>query len=67
MLKVWLEKCGFKDVRIVDENTTSLDEQRKTDWMITDSLDAFLDADDKTKTVEGYPAPKRAILIATKP
>ncbi|MBG3128393.1 tRNA 5-methoxyuridine(34)/uridine 5-oxyacetic acid(34) synthase CmoB [Proteus mirabilis] len=67
MLKVWLEKCGFKDVRIVDENVTSLEEQRKTDWMVTDSLDAFLDADDKTKTVEGYPAPKRAILIATKP
>ncbi|WP_193016532.1 MULTISPECIES: tRNA 5-methoxyuridine(34)/uridine 5-oxyacetic acid(34) synthase CmoB [Gammaproteobacteria] len=67
MLKVWLEKCGFNDVRIVDENTTSLDEQRKTDWMVTDSLDAFLDVNDKTKTVEGYPAPKRAILIATKP
>ncbi|OAT38915.1 tRNA 5-methoxyuridine(34)/uridine 5-oxyacetic acid(34) synthase CmoB [Proteus myxofaciens] len=67
MLKVWLEKCGFKDVRIVDENVTSLDEQRKTPWMITDSLDAFLAPDDKTKTIEGYPAPKRAILIATKP
>lgn len=67
MLKVWLEKCGFKDVRIVDENITSLDEQRKTDWMITDSLDAFLATNDKTKTVEGYPAPKRAVLIATKP
>lgn len=67
MLKVWLEKCGFKDVRIVDENTTSLEEQRKTDWMVTDSLEAFLAPEDKMKTVEGYPAPKRAILIATKP
>ena len=67
MLKVWLEKCGFKDVRIVDENVTSLEEQRKTDWMVTDSLEAFLDPLDHTKTVEGYPAPKRAILIATKP
>ena len=67
MLKVWLEKCGFKDVRIVDENVTSLEEQRKTDWMVTDSLEAFLDPLDQTKTVEGYPAPKRAILIATKP
>ena len=66
-LKVWLEKCGFKDVRIVDENVTSLEEQRKTDWMVTDSLEAFLDPLDHTKTVEGYPAPKRAILIATKP
>ncbi|MDM3646354.1 DUF1698 domain-containing protein, partial [Proteus mirabilis] len=39
----------------------------KTDWMVTDSLEAFLDPLEHTKTVEGYPAPKRAILIATKP
>lgn len=67
MLKVWLEKCGFKDVRIVDENITSLGEQHKTEWMVTDSLEAFLEPNDHSKTVEGYPAPKRAILIATKP
>lgn len=67
MLKVWLEKCGFVDVRIVDQAVTSLEEQRRTEWMRTDSLNEFLDPNDKTKTVEGYPAPLRAILVARKP
>ncbi|KLU19347.1 tRNA methyltransferase, partial [Proteus mirabilis] len=67
MLKVWLEKCGFVDVRIVDQAVTSLDEQRRTEWMPTDSLAEFLDPNDQTKTIEGYPAPLRAILVAKKP
>ena len=67
MLKVWLEKCGFVDVRIVDQAVTSLEEQRRTDWMQTDSLAEFLDPNDSTKTIEGYPAPLRAILVAKKP
>lgn len=66
-LKNWLEKCGFVDVRIVDVNTTSLEEQRRTDWMVTESLAEFLDPNDSSKTVEGYPAPVRAVLIARKP
>ncbi|ADO48176.1 tRNA 5-methoxyuridine(34)/uridine 5-oxyacetic acid(34) synthase CmoB [[Enterobacter] lignolyticus] len=66
-LKMWLEKCGFVDVRIVDMNVTSTDEQRRTDWMITESLADFLDPNDRTKTVEGYPAPLRAVIIARKP
>lgn len=63
----WLERCGFKDVRCVDINTTSIDEQRKTDWMIFESLADFLDPNDATKTIEGYPAPKRAIYVASTP
>jgi len=35
--------------------------------MTTESLAEFLDPDDRTKTIEGYPAPIRAVLIATKP
>ncbi|WP_437888887.1 tRNA 5-methoxyuridine(34)/uridine 5-oxyacetic acid(34) synthase CmoB [Phytobacter sp. V91] len=66
-LKNWLEKCGFVDVRIVDVNTTTLEEQRRTDWMVTESLAEFLDPDDSSKTIEGYPAPVRAVLIARKP
>ncbi|RQW61942.1 tRNA 5-methoxyuridine(34)/uridine 5-oxyacetic acid(34) synthase CmoB [Vibrio viridaestus] len=66
-LKVWLEKCGFVDVTIADENITSVEEQRSTEWMKNNSLPEYLDADDPTKTVEGYPAPRRAILIARKP
>lgn len=66
-LKSWLEKCGFVDVRIVDFALTSTEEQRRTDWMTSESLAEFLDPDDSSKTVEGYPAPLRAVLVATKP
>ncbi|MBW1212611.1 tRNA 5-methoxyuridine(34)/uridine 5-oxyacetic acid(34) synthase CmoB [Pantoea allii] len=66
-LKSWLEKCGFIDVRIVDFALTSTEEQRRTDWMTSESLAEFLDPDDSSKTVEGYPAPLRAVLVATKP
>lgn len=66
MLKGWLEKVGFIDVRIVDENVTLLAEQRKTAWMQNESLADFLDPKDATRTIEGHPAPRRAILLATK-
>ena len=66
-LKVWLEKVGFVDVKIVDECITSLDEQRSTSWMTHNSLPEYLDPKDASKTIEGYPAPKRAILVARNP
>ncbi|MDF1588460.1 MAG: tRNA 5-methoxyuridine(34)/uridine 5-oxyacetic acid(34) synthase CmoB [Gammaproteobacteria bacterium] len=64
---LWLQRCGFKDVRCVDIDITSLDEQRRTDWMTFESLADFLDPNDTTKTIEGYPAPKRAIFLAIAP
>lgn len=64
---LWLQRCGFKDVRCVDITDTSLEEQRKTDWMTFESLVDFLDPEDNTKTIEGYPAPKRAVYIANTP
>ncbi|PXW19075.1 tRNA 5-methoxyuridine(34)/uridine 5-oxyacetic acid(34) synthase CmoB [Pantoea sp. JKS000250] len=66
-LKSWLEKSGFVDVRIVDFALTTTEEQRRTGWMTSESLAEFLDPDDPSKTVEGYPAPLRAVLVATKP
>lgn len=66
-LKSWLEKCGFEDVRIVDYALTSTEEQRRTSWMTSESLAEFLDPNDSSKTVEGYPAPLRAVLVARKP
>ena len=62
----WLYKCGFSDVKMVDKSITSLDEQRKTEWMTSDSLADFLDPNDSSKTIEGYPAPMRAVFIAIK-
>jgi tRNA (mo5U34)-methyltransferase len=41
-----------------------VDEQRPTAWMRFESLPDFLDPDDPTHTVEGLPAPRRAVLIA---
>ncbi|ALV91977.1 MULTISPECIES: tRNA 5-methoxyuridine(34)/uridine 5-oxyacetic acid(34) synthase CmoB [Pantoea] len=66
-LKGWLEKCGFVDVRIADYAVTSVEEQRRTPWMTSESLAEFLDPNDSSKTVEGYPAPLRAVLVARKP
>jgi tRNA (mo5U34)-methyltransferase len=60
----WLQKCGFMNVKMVDISLTSVDEQRKTEWMTSDSLADFLDPNDSSKTVEGYPAPMRAVFIA---
>jgi tRNA (mo5U34)-methyltransferase len=63
-LLVWLAKVGFRNPRLVDINKTSTDEQRATDWMTFHSLANFLDPHDSSKTIEGYPAPTRAIFVA---
>lgn len=60
----WMRKCGLKNPRMVEMNTTSLDEQRTTDWMHYHSLREFLDPEDISKTAEGHPAPIRATFIA---
>ena len=66
MLMLWLERLGFADARSVDVTVTSTDEQRTTNWMRFESLSQCLDPDDHSKTVEGYPAPRRAIITATR-
>ncbi|HKJ28594.1 MAG: tRNA 5-methoxyuridine(34)/uridine 5-oxyacetic acid(34) synthase CmoB [Desulfuromonadales bacterium] len=63
---LWLRRCGFKDVACVDISRTSVKEQRRTEWMKFESLADFLDPKDHTKTIEGHPAPLRAIFTATK-
>ncbi|WP_317929292.1 tRNA 5-methoxyuridine(34)/uridine 5-oxyacetic acid(34) synthase CmoB [Halioxenophilus sp. WMMB6] len=63
-LASWLAKLGFSNIHLVDVNETSLEEQRQTHWMRFHSLSQFLDPNDSTKTIEGYPRPKRAVFIA---
>lgn len=63
----WVDRTGFRNARVVDVTETSTDEQRSTDWMRFNSLQDFLDPDDPGKTIEGYPGPKRATIIAEKP
>lgn len=64
-LSIWMSRVGFKDVKVVDVAVTTTQEQRQTDWMDSLSLGDFLDPNDPSKTIEGYPAPKRAVLIGT--
>ncbi len=66
-LSLWLTKCGFKDVRCINVEKTSSKEQRATDWMTFHSLKDFLMPNNENLTIEGYPAPVRATLVAKKP
>ena len=63
----WLNQAGFQDIQIINVGATSLDEQRRTDWMTFHSLEEFLDPNDLNLTIEGFPAPRRAILTAHRP
>ena len=65
-LEQWLQRIGFKQIRTVDITPTSPQEQRSTEWMTFESLPDFLDPTDPKKTIEGYPAPLRATLLAEK-
>ncbi len=64
MLSKWMQRCNLTDIRVLNVNQTSPEEQRATDWMTFQSLSDYLDPNDHNKTIEGYPAPKRAIMIA---
>ncbi len=66
-LAAWLVKSGYTDVELVDVTTTTSDEQRSTAWMTFESLPEALDPEDQSRTVEGHPAPKRAVFVARKP
>lgn len=60
----WLRKNNFQDPRLVDLSKTTVQEQRRTPWMRFESLADFLDPADPEKTIEGHPAPLRAVFIA---
>ena len=63
-LTAWLTGSGFRRVAVVDLAPTSLKEQRSTHWMPFESLAQALDPNDPSRTVEGYPAPVRAVVTA---
>lgn len=64
MLLLWLRKLGYKNPRVVDVAATTTEEQRSTPWMRFQSLAEFLDTQSPNLTLEGYPAPVRAVVIA---
>jgi tRNA (mo5U34)-methyltransferase len=65
-LEAWLERCGFCDMELIAVKPTDTNEQRKTDWIDGESLASFLDPNDARLTIEGYEAPKRAYIRASK-
>jgi tRNA (mo5U34)-methyltransferase len=64
-LEGWMADCGFRSVRVVDVSATTPYEQRSTNWMRFESLAEALDPGDRTRTVEGLPAPLRAVVLAS--
>jgi len=64
-LKSWLNDANFNNARVVNISKTTTAEQRKTPWIGENraSLENFLDPLDDSLTIEGYPAPMRAIVI----
>lgn len=64
LLLRWLRRCGYEDVVLTDSSPTTVDEQRATRWMPFESLSHALDPADPRRTVEGLPAPRRAIVTA---
>ena len=66
-LTTWLKRTGFRDLNVVDRSVTSTEEQRTTEWMPYESLAEALDPDKSGWTIEGWPAPRRVIVLAKAP
>lgn len=62
----WLKGAGFVDVEVHSDVEMRVDEQRSTKFAPFKSYEDVLDSEDKTKTVEGYPIPRRVIVSAVK-
>ena len=60
----WLYRAGFADVQIFYSHPMSNAEQRRTEWMVFESYEDFIDSSDPSLTVEGYPAPVRIFAKA---
>lgn len=63
-LRNWLVRTGFRDVEVFCSHPMSSKEQRRTEWMVFESYADFIDSQDPSRTVEGYPAPIRVFLKA---
>lgn len=65
-LKSWLKRTGFVDIEVVSIDKTDFSEQRKTEFAPYESLEDFLDKKNPSQTIEGHPAPLRAVILARK-
>lgn len=65
-LQNWCEKAKFSSFEVLEVKTTDTFEQRRTDWILGESLGDFLDPQNPNLTIEGYPSPKRVYIKAKK-
>jgi tRNA (mo5U34)-methyltransferase len=65
-LRQWMADAGYQNIELIDLSPTTTKEQRSTPWMRFESLDKSLDPQNASLTVEGLPAPLRAMLIGTR-
>jgi tRNA (mo5U34)-methyltransferase len=65
-LKNWLDRTGFKSIKCIYNEELKASEQRRTAWSPHESLSEFLDPMDQSKTVEGFPRPRRIYFVARK-
>lgn len=63
-LQAWTKQAGFKDIEVLHHCRITTEEQRRSAQAPFESLEEFLDPIDKSKTIEGYPAPWRTMLKA---
>lgn len=67
MLECMLARAGYCNIRCIHQGPTTTEEQRQTEWMRFDSLASYLNPAIDSLTIEGHPAPNRAIILANKP
>ncbi len=66
-LRNWCESAGLEEFEVLATKPTTFEEQRKTKWIEGQSLEDFLDPKDPTRTIEGYPAPRRVYVKLRRP
>ncbi|MBC8208753.1 MAG: tRNA 5-methoxyuridine(34)/uridine 5-oxyacetic acid(34) synthase CmoB [Desulfobulbaceae bacterium] len=62
----WLTKAGYSKIELFSRSAMSSEEQRSTDWMTFESYADFINPENPTLTIEGYPAPERILIRGTK-
>jgi tRNA (mo5U34)-methyltransferase len=66
-LEHWLSRSGFTNIKCFEDLSLTGEEQRRSSHAPIDSLEEFLDKDDPSQTIEGYPAPRRFYVSAIRP
>ncbi len=61
-LQTWLARTGYRNIEVIDQSTTSVDEQRTTRWMPFESLAEALDPERPGQRLERHPA-SRALFV----